>query len=103
MTKHMVEIRFDAGGPEIVCSPHRLVAKKGEAVEWRCAGNQPFTVDFGWDSPFPEVAFPVHGGKTKEAVIPGDAPEGQYEYFVAIYDANSGLVYTLDPEMIVRR
>jgi hypothetical protein len=103
MAKHRVEIRFDAAGPQIICVPHKLIVKKRDVVEWRCVTEQPFTVDFGWDSPFPEISFSVPAGKTKEASIPADAPEGRYEYFVALYDPKTRLVYTFDPDMIIRR
>ncbi len=101
--KHEVKISFDAALKQIVCVPQTLIAKRLDSVEWECVSGQPFTLDFGWDSPFSETSFPVPARAKKEAKIPGDASQGQYKYSVAIYDEASKLVYTLDPDLIIRR
>lgn len=102
MARHAVRIGFDPRKRQIICMPHRVIAKKRDSVQWECVTGQPFTVDFGWDSPFVPISFPARAREKRGASIPVRALEGRYEYFVALYDAKSGLVYTLDPEMIVR-
>jgi len=101
--RHVVEIGFDTARKQIVCVPHKLVVRKNDVIVWRSANGQPFTLDFGWDSPFSEIciAFPARV-KDKEVIVPDGAPEGLYEYFVALYNPRTGLVYTLDPDLIVR-
>jgi hypothetical protein len=100
--KYEVKIRFDTDLAQIVCVPHTLIVKKLDSVEWECVTGQPFTLDFGWGSPFSETSFPVPAKAKKEAQIPDDARQGQYKYSVAIYDEASKLVYTLDPDLIIR-
>ncbi len=103
MARHFVDIRFDAARRQILCLPHKLIVKRLDFVEWGCTTGQPFTVDFGWDSPFPEIAYAAEAKRMKRVAVPRSAPEGRYEYFVALFDPRSGLVYTLDPDMIIRR
>ena len=103
-TKHMVQIDFDQkGGKRITCTPHRLYVKKLDEVEWVCRQGVPFTLEFGWDSPLAEISYRARAGEPAAAPVPADAPEGMYEYLIALYDQTSGLIYTLDPDMIIRR
>jgi len=87
----------------IVCSPHRVYVERGADVEWLCPGGHPFAVDFGWNSPFSAVSFSAQKGGSTKVAVPNGAAFSKYEYFVALYDASTGLVYTLDPEMIIKR
>jgi hypothetical protein len=101
--RHAVEIRFDTALKQIVCVPHKLIVRPNDVIVWQSEKGQPFTLDFGWDSPFPEtcIAFPARG-KDKEVIVPERAPEGLYEYFVALYNPRTGLVHTFDPDLIIR-
>jgi hypothetical protein len=102
--KHVVEIRFDAASRQISCMPHKLIVRKNDVIVWRCEGGHPFTLDFGWDSPFPDFCIVVPAmTRQKEVNVPDDAPAGLYEYYVALYDEGTRSVYTFDPEMIIRR
>ena len=103
MKRHVVEIRFDTARKQLVCVRHKLIVRPNDVIVWQSEKGQPFTLDFGWDSPFPEtcIAFPARV-KDMEVIVPERAPEGLYEYFVALYNPRTGLVYTLDPDLIVR-
>ena len=103
MAKKEVEISFKAGS-QIVCKPDEVIASKRErdSVEWECVTGQPFTVDFGKDSPFPDAPFHVPAKTKKDAQIPANAPEKTYKYSVSLTDPKTGLVHVLDPTMIIR-
>lgn len=101
--KYDVKIKFDTDLAQIVCVPHTLRVKQLDSVEWECVTGQPFTLDFGWGSPFSETSFPVPAKAKKQAQIPDDAADGQYKYSIAIYDEATKLVYTLDPDLIIKR
>lgn len=103
MKRHVVEIRFDTARKQLVCVPHKLIVRPNDVIVWQSEKGQPFTLDFGWDSPFPEIciAFPARV-KDMEVIVPERAPEGLYEYFVALYNPRTGLVYTFDPDLIIR-
>jgi hypothetical protein len=103
MARHLVEIRFDAAKRQIFCLPHKLIVKRRDSIAWRCATDQPFAVDFGWDSPLSEISYSVEAKRGMTVSVPEDAPEGRYEYLVALFDPTTGLVYTFDPDMIIRR
>ncbi len=98
----MINISLVGKGPQIECQPLSQLALRREDIEWQCVTGQPFTVDFGWKSPFPEVSYSAEKGKTVKLQIPPNAVNGQYKYTVALFDEKSGKVYTLDPEMIIR-
>jgi len=101
--RHLVEIRFDTARKQIVCLPHKLFVRPNDVIVWQSENGQPFTLDFGWDSPFPDtfIAFPARA-KDMGVMVPESAPEGLYEYFVALYNPRTGLVYTFDPDLIIR-
>lgn len=102
--KHIVRIDFDQeGGKGITCTPHRLYVKRLDEVEWVCRQGVPFTLEFGWDSPLAEISYRVKARDRATVPVPAGAPEGMYEYLIALFDEKSGLIYTLDPDMIIRR
>ena len=98
---HTVKLRLGEDG-NVICTPHKLIAAKGQSIEWECETRQPFTIDFNWESPFKEMAFHARAGEKIKASIPEVAPEGYFAYFVAIYDKSTGKVYTFDPDLIIR-
>lgn len=98
----MPNISFVAKGSKIECDPLSFVALRGDVIEWQCVTGQPFTVEFGWKSPFPEVSYPAAKGMIVKLEVPPKAANGQYKYTVAVFDEKSGKVYTLDPDMIIR-
>jgi hypothetical protein len=100
--KHTVKLRLEKDG-NVICTPHKLIAVKGQSIEWECEPRQPFTVDFSWESPFKDMAFQARAGEKIKISIPDVAPEGYFEYFVAIYDKSTGKIFTFDPELIIRR
>ena len=100
-SRHLVKLSQDKEG-NVICTPHKLIALKGQVIDWECETEQPFTVDFNWESPFNEVAFQAKAGEKINASIPDLAPEGYFTYFVAIYDRRRGKVFTLDPDLIIR-
>lgn len=101
--KHSVKLRLEKGG-NVICTPHKLIAAKGQVIEWECEKGRPFTVDFNWESPFKKMAFHAGSGRGKRitASIPDVAPEGYFAYFVAIYDKDADKIFTLDPDLIIR-
>ena len=83
--------------------PHKLIVRKKDVIVWRCEKGHPFTLDFGWDSPLPDICIAVPARMMqREVMVPEDAPAGRYEYFVALYDEETKSVYTFDPDMIIR-
>jgi hypothetical protein len=99
--RHLVKLRLEKDG-NVICTPHKLIAAKGQSIEWECETKQPFTVDFNWESPFQEMAFHARTGEKINASIPDVAPEGYFAYFVAIYDKGTDKISTLDPDLIIR-
>jgi hypothetical protein len=100
MSVHTIRISFDG---QIVCLPNSVAVKNLDDIVWECGTGQPFTVDFWKRSPFTEKPRPAAAAKKIKARIKGDAAADVYEYLVALYDKSSGLVFTLDPDLIIRR
>ncbi len=103
MSEHTVSISFDG---HIVCVPNRAAAKNLDDIVWVCETGQPFAVEFGKKLPFTGKPRPAAAAKKIKATIKGDAAgenEEVYEYIIALYDKSSGLVFTLDPDLIIRR
>lgn len=83
--------------------------KTGEQVIWVCKNNIPFTVHFGWDSPFEKgvyIAQKVDDRTymTEPAVvrksIPISATSVPYKYFIAAYIREFDFVVTYDPRIL---
>jgi len=100
---HKVRLDLDIGNKTLNCTPHSLVTIKGDAVIWECSKGDAFTIDFGWDTPLPETRYQAPLGKRIEVTISSGDQEGPYKYIAAVYSARTGLVYLLDPELIIRR
>jgi plastocyanin len=75
----------------------------GDTVIWKCmrTAKGPFTVHIGWDSPFKECFFHSKNGEDIKVTLPLDAEPGYYRYMLAVLV--DGIIYTDDPELIVRR
>ena len=98
----------------------RMVAKKSDKIKWSLDKDYPFTVEFGWDTPFEEEKYAAYRTNTEPFRIPyktlrADAgPHGRrikFKYTIAIYvpknpnsaapDWTDGRIWTLDPEIII--
>ena len=98
----------------------RLRAKKGDKIKWSLDRDFPFTVEFGWDTPFEEEKYSASRTQTEPfriayKTVKSDAgPHGRrikFKYTVAIYvpknpdagviDWTDGRIWTLDPEIII--
>jgi hypothetical protein len=102
MPKQTVVVKFDKVGKQIECQPHRAYAEVADDVEWVIAGGYPFAVNFGLDSPFPEISYSSAKGGSVSAKVKASAAEELYEYFIAIYFPDDNKIYTLDPDIIIR-
>ncbi len=103
MSLHTVTISFDGHN---VCAPKSVTAKNLDDIVWDCETGQPFAVEFGKKLPFTGKPRPAAAAKKIKAAIKGDAAgeeEEVYEYIIALYDKSSGLVFTLDPDLIIKR
>jgi hypothetical protein len=98
-----VTISFDG---QNVCAPKSVKAKNLDDIVWECETGQPFAVEFGKELPLTGKPRPAAAAKKIKAKIKGDAAgekEKVYEYIIALYDESSGLVFTLDPDLIIKR
>ena len=101
-----IKITIEKVGPQksIVCTPHKLIIRKSipETIIWECSGYEVFTIDFGWQSPFPEMSYPAQRGRI---ILPikADFPEGRFPYFIAVLDGESHQIITSDPDLIIRK
>jgi len=75
----------------------------GDTVTWICDTEKkgPFTIHIGWDSPFEKCSFHSKNGEDIKATLPEDARPGYYRYMIAVLV--DGIIYTDDPELIVKR
>jgi hypothetical protein len=101
--KHKVRLDLDIENKTLNCTPHSLVAIKGEGVIWECSTGDAFTIDFGWDTPLPDTCYQAPARQRIEVTIPSGDQEGPYKYIAAVCSAKTGLVYLLDPDLIIRR
>jgi hypothetical protein len=90
----------------LICTPHKLVIRKNfhKMITWTCADrrNKVFTIDFGWQSPFPEMSYSAMDGHIS-LPIGKEFPEGHFPYFVAVLDEDSHQIITSDPDLIIRK
>ncbi len=118
MALRTVTIKVDTTARTIDVSKVRV--GRGYDVKWMCNKDYPFTVEFGWDTPF--VGENYHAARTPtkpfripSKVVQADAiPHGRrlrFKYTVAVYvpanpdsinpDWQNGEVWTVDPEIII--
>ena len=104
----MAAIVITITGKQISCPrEHR---KYNGQVQWECA--QPFTVDFGWDTPLRDGLEKLEGVHDAAAGVyrtPVDVRIGadsdkkgspkQFKYVIAVWDGTN--VLTEDPEIII--
>lgn len=94
-------------GPQksLVCTPHKLIIHKNfhKMITWTCSErrNKIFTIDFGWQSPFPEMYYSAKEGKIS-LIIQEALPEGRFPYFIAVLDGENQII-TSDPDLIIRK
>jgi hypothetical protein len=103
--QRLVKIEFDKTSPQksLVCTPHKFVTRKSfpETITWVCPGYKIFTIDFGWNSPFPEMSYSTIDGRISQA-IGKEFPEGRFPYFIAVLDGDNQII-TIDPDLIIRK
>lgn len=103
MARQTVKVSFNSVSKQVECQPHRVYAEAGDDVVWEIAGGYPFAVNFGLDAPFPEISYSSVGAGPVNAKVKASAAEELYEYFVAVYIPEEKKIYTLDPDIIIRR
>jgi len=98
----------------------KVRAKKDDKIKWSLNRDFPFTVEFGWDTPFSEEKYSAARTSTLPFRVPyktvqaDGTPHGRrikFKYTVAIYVPKSpnsanpdwldGRIWTLDPEIII--
>jgi hypothetical protein len=97
---------------DLFCSKIGAV-QKGDEVEWRCAQGLAFSIDFGWDTPFPEEQYRMGANAGGVSIITAivDKVDGakhgrrmKFKYTIAALGnagAVAGVIVMDDPEIII--
>jgi len=92
-------------GDQLRYDPYPIRAHPGDTIQWRC--KHPFTVDLGFDTPFPKSKLPGKSNKNEYLTVAADGlirPKTggrRYKYTASVYYKSE--IMTDDPEFIVER
>lgn len=87
---------FTYGNPIIWVDP-------GDTIIWECTNQWPFAIHIGWGSPLKKGRFRSINGNSIKTVVPNNAPPGNYEYAVAVFDEKTREIWIDHPPFIVKR
>ncbi|HBY61678.1 MAG TPA: hypothetical protein DEH78_17795 [Solibacterales bacterium] len=92
----IITIRLVNG--DVIVTPPKVKAKRGETVEWVC-DDGPFAIQFDGISPMRSIAFRGPARSPQGSAVREDAQIGTYKYTVAL--SVDGAIYIEDPQMVI--
>lgn len=99
--EHIITITVDKNGDFTYDKPLIWVHAE-DTIFWELTNRQPFAIHIGWNSPLENGRYRSKDGSRIKAQVAKGARPGYYQYTVAVYDKETGEIWTDDPPFIVK-